>query len=127
MDLFKRKEPLIIADALPNLAYPPSAGAVPPISVIPNSGGLTQMVEHTLALEQENNRILKHMQTMNQIGFWVKLAVWALVLGLPVLFFRPLIEVTKRTIQENPTLFGVPSSSDFYKAIDEFSTKHPIP
>lgn len=127
MDLFKKKEPLIIAYAPPDLAYPPSTGAVPPMSVMPNSGGLTQMVEHTLALEQENNRILKRMQTMNRIGFWIKLVVWALVLGLPVIFFRPIIEVTKKTIFENPTLFGIPSSSEFYKAIDEFSTKHPVP
>ncbi len=125
MDLFKKKEPLIVADLSADTLPPPPPG-IPAGSTLTGAGGLTRMVEQTLALEMENNKMLKHIQTMDSIAFWVKLLVWALVLGLPVIFFQPMINYIQKAVTENPALIGIPSSADFYRAVDEFSTKHPV-
>jgi hypothetical protein len=127
MELFKKKEPLIVAD-MGRDAMPPAplGGSVPGGSAMSATGSLTKMVEETLALEQENNRMLRSMQTMDRIMFWLKILFWALILGLPVIFFQPIISYVKEKVAENPALIGLPTSTDFYKAIDEFSTKHPV-
>ena len=104
----------------------PSLGA-PAASLMTGAGGLTQMVEQTLKLEQENNRILRHMQTMDRVGFWIKLLVWGLVLGLPVFFFEPILEFAKKTVQENPAAFGIPSSEAFQNFVDSFGAKEEAP
>ncbi len=132
MDFFKKKEPLIVADMASDAMPPPPLGSIPGAPGVPGgsavsaTGSLTKMVEQTLALEQENNRMLHHMQTMDRIMFWLKILFWALILGLPVIFFQPLIAYVKEKVAENPGLIGLPTSEDFYRAIDEFSTKHPV-
>ncbi|MEK7100939.1 MAG: hypothetical protein AAB921_02460 [Patescibacteria group bacterium] len=126
MELFKKKEPLIVADMAADAMPPAPLGSVPGGSAMSATGSLTKMVEQTLALEEENNRMLKSMQTMDRIMFWLKILFWSLVLGLPVIFFQPLITYVKEKVAENPGLIGLPTSEDFYKAIDEFSTKHPV-
>ncbi len=126
MDFFKKKEPLIEAST-PDAQEAHTNMGTPAASLMTGAGGLTQMVEQTLKLEQENNRILRHMQTMDRIGFWVKLLVWGLVLGLPVIFFQPMLEFAKRTIQENPSAFGIPSSEGFQRIIDSFGSTNETP
>jgi hypothetical protein len=132
MDFFKKKEPLIVADMASDAMPPPPLGSVPGTPSVPGgsamsaTGSLTKMVEQTLALEEENNRMLRSMQTMDRIMFWLKIVIWSLILGLPVIFFQPLITYVKEKVMENPALIGIPTSEDFYKAIDEFSTKHPV-
>lgn len=107
-------------------ALPPTPIGVPAGSMMSSTGSLTKMVEETLALETENNRMLKRMQALDHISFWIKIVVWSLVLGLPVIFFQPLLAYLKQSIIENPAMFGIPSSAEFYKAVNDFSTKHPV-
>ncbi len=129
MELFKKKEPLIVADMASEAMPPQPLGSIPGVpggSAMSATGSLTKMVEQTLALEEENNRMLRHMQAMDRIMFWLKIFIWSLILGLPVIFFQPLISYVKEKVAENPGLIGLPSSADFYKAVDEFSTKHPV-
>ncbi len=125
MQFFKKKEPLIVADM--TIGALPIESGTSASSYVPATGGLGKMLEETLALERENNRILKHMQTWDHIALWIKILVWALVLGLPVLFFQPLVSYLKQAILENPAMIGLPSSADFYKVVDQFSTKYPLP
>ncbi len=125
MEFFKKKEPLIVADMAAD-ALPPTPIGVPAGSMMSSTGSLTKMVEETLALETENNRMLKRMQALDHISFWIKIVVWSLVLGLPVIFFQPLLAYLKQSIIENPAMFGIPSSAEFYKAVNDFSTKHPV-
>ncbi len=87
--------------------------------VMPGAGGLTQMLERTLELEQENNRMLKHMQLMDRIGFWSKLIIWALILGLPVIFFQPLMNFVQNYLVEHAALVGLPPEA-LQKAVDSF-------
>ena len=92
----------------------------PTMNIMANAGSLSQMLERNLELSEENNRILKNMRFMDTVGFWVKLIFWALVLGLPVIFFQPIVEYIKGTVMENPSAFGIPSTAELQKAFGEF-------
>ena len=116
MDLFKKQEPTIIADA-PRPAEPHIQA--PPMQIMPGAGGLTQMLERTLELEEENNRILKRMQFMDRIGLWTKVIIWALILGLPVIFFQPLMNFVQQYLVEHAAMVGLPPEA-LLKAIESF-------
>lgn len=90
---------------------------------MPGAGGLTQMVERTLELEQENNRILKNMQAMDRWSLGVKVVFWALVLGLPLLFYQQIMDFTTKAISENPTFLGLPPGTDIQGLFDTFKAE----
>lgn len=119
MDLFKKEEPTIVADA-PRPSEPHVQA--PPIPIMPGAGGLSQMLERTLELEEENNRMLKHMQFMDRIGFWSKLIIWALILGLPVIFFQPLMNFVQNYLVEHAAMVGLPPEA-LQKAVDSFKAQ----
>ncbi len=112
-----------MADMAAEVAPPSPTQPGVATSYIASSGSLSQMVERAVELGEENNKILKRMQAWDRIALWVKLFFWALVLGLPVLFFQPLVEFIKTTVMENPSAFGIPSSLEFQKAMNSFSSR----
>lgn len=120
MDFFKKKEPTIVADMAADVAPASQAQPGGTTSFIASSGTLSQMVERSLELSEENNTILRRMQAWDRIALWVKLFFWALVLGLPVLFFQPIVEYVKASVMENPSAFGIPSQEEFQKALSGF-------
>lgn len=77
-----------------------------------------------LELEQENNKMLKHMQIVGRISFWAKVAIWALILGLPVLFFQPIVEFLSTKAAQGRTLYGIPSSEQIKDAIHTYTTNN---
>lgn len=71
---------------------------------------LEALLEETAALTRENHKILKSMQRMDLISFWVKIALWALVIVLPLLFIGPILEALLPVAGNAPgAVFGVPS------------------
>ncbi len=109
-----------MADMAADVAPPNPAQPGVATSFIASSGSLSQMVERSVELGEENNRILKRMQAWDSIALWVKLVFWALILGLPVLFFQPIVEFIKATVMENPAAFGIPSSAEIQRALNDF-------
>ena len=85
--------------------------------------GLSDLLERTLAVEEENNRILKRMQIMGRFSFWAKVVVWSLVLGVPVFFFQPIVDFIKSSTGGNASLFGIPSSEEVQQAFQNYSNK----
>lgn len=122
LDFFKKKEATIHAD-IPASEGVPSMQAAQPMQLMPGAGGLTQMTERILKLEEENNRILRRMQNMGRWAFWLKVLIWALVLGLPVLFFQQMVDYAKAQIMENPALVGLPSQESFQHFMDGFKAQ----
>ncbi len=121
MDFFKKKEPTIVAD-VPVGGYRQQQ-EVQPVPLMPGAGGLSHNIDRVLALEEENNRILKRMQTVGRWSFWIKVVVWALVLGLPVIFFQQLVDLLKAAIMQNPALIGMPSQESFQHFLEAVKVK----
>lgn len=85
--------------------------------------GLSSLLERTLAVEEENNRILKRMQIIGRFSFWAKVVIWSLVLGVPVFFFQPIVDFIKSSASENKALLGIPSSEELQRAYHNYSNK----
>tara|TARA_R110000824_G_scaffold401771_1_gene615579 strand:- start:268722 stop:269075 length:354 start_codon:yes stop_codon:yes gene_type:complete len=108
MNFFKKKEPQ------------------QPVQLATHTGNgieeLSELLERTLAVEEENNRILKRMQIMGRFSFWAKVVIWALILGVPVFFFQPIVDFIKSSAGENKALLGIPSSEQVQQAFDNYTT-----
>ncbi len=108
MNFFKKKEPL------------------QPVKPVPPTGDgleeLSELLERTLAVEEENNRILKRMQIMGRFSFWAKVVIWALILGVPVFFFQPIVDFIQSSMGESSSLLGIPSSEQVQRAFGGYTT-----
>ncbi len=67
--------------------------------------------------------MLKRMQIVGRISFWAKVAIWALILGLPVLFFQPIVEFLRASLDQGRALYGIPSSVQIQDAIHTYTNK----
>lgn len=76
-----------------------------------------------LRLEEENNKMLKRMQIVGRISFWAKVVLWSLILGLPVLFFQPIVEFLRTSVDQGRALYGIPSSTQIQDAIHTYTNK----
>lgn len=76
-----------------------------------------------LRLEEENNKMLKRMQIVGRISFWAKVVLWSLILGLPVLFFQPIVEFLRASLDQGRALYGIPSSTQIQDAIHTYTNK----
>ena len=108
MNFFKKKEPL---------------QPVKPVAIAGDGlEEISELLERTLAVEEENNRILKRMQIMGRFSFWLKVVIWSLLLGLPVLFFQPIVDFLKSSLQEHGAVLGIPTSEELQQAYQQYSS-----
>jgi hypothetical protein len=63
---------------------------------------LRSLVQKQIELSEANHHILKRMVRMGRIAFWFKVAVWTVVLVLPIIFAGQIFSLGK-------SLFGYPS------------------
>lgn len=87
------------------------------------SQDVSATLERVLRLEEENNKLLKRMQIVGRISFWAKVVVWSLILGLPVLFFQPIVEFLRASANQGRMLYGIPSPEQIQDAIHAYSNK----
>ena len=121
MNFINTREPTIQAD--PNIGIPPSTLTMPQAPVMPGASSLGDAVRESIAIGKENNRLLRRIIFFGRVSFWTKLVFWALVLGLPVLFFQPIVQYVSKQVSQNPAAFGLPSSAQIQKAINDFKLK----
>ncbi|MBP6869176.1 MAG: hypothetical protein KBC16_03650 [Candidatus Pacebacteria bacterium] len=89
----------------------------PVIQPVQEETDVREMLKETLELERENNVLLKRMQKIGRIAFWSKVAIYAVLIGLPLLLIAPLMSylgtLTGGAPSDqnilNSTLFGVPT------------------
>ncbi len=72
---------------------------------------IKRLLEETQALTKENHRLLKAMRRDQWVGFWLKLALWIIVLVLPLFFYQQFIA---------PIVSGGASSVDIQKLINSY-------
>jgi len=92
-------------------------------SSVEESQDVSATLERVLRLEEENNKMLKRMQIVGRVSFWAKVVVWSLILGLPVLFFKPLVEFLRASANQGRVLYGIPSSEQIQDAIQAYTNK----
>ncbi len=93
----------------------------PASQVQPSAAALEKLLEENLALTKENHRLLRRQIQIGRIAFWFKIVIWALVLGLPVLFLGPLTSMVRNSVS-SPSFLGIPSGDTLRNAVDHYRT-----
>jgi len=74
----------------------------------------------------ENNRILRRMQRGNAIAFWGKLILWTLVIVLPILFLKPILNtILPFAGYGSPGVgsYGLPSQAEIQQIMEAYRTQ----
>lgn len=90
---------------------------------------LEELLEDNLHLAKENNRILRDMRRTGRIAFWAKVILWTVVLILPIFLIGPFLRyispLTGGVIPTSTTtLFGIPSSEQVEKAVQQYKAQY---
>lgn len=90
-----------------------------------NLSRIEQLLEDTLELAEENNRMLQQIQRTMRWSFWGKLVLWVVVLGLPLFFLGPIL----KSFTQLPgagggaqSVFGLPSAEQLQELIDSYNS-----
>lgn len=90
-------------------------------------GHLEELLKQSLEVAKENHKILKRMERNALIGFIVKVIVWLIVLGVPILFFSayigPLISAVQNGTAGNSAaghVWGIPSPEQIRQLIEAY-------
>ena len=91
---------------------------------------LQDILEENLELTKENHKILKRMERNALIGFFAKVFLWLLVLGVPILFLGPYLKPLFSLMSQGTTgsstpsgIFGLPSASQLEEIVNSYKTK----
>jgi hypothetical protein len=88
---------------------------------------LLYLLRENLEMARDNNRLLRQARRIGRVAFWFKVAVWIVILGLPILaysFFAPIIQ---KSGFDGLKLFGYPSSDDIQSAIHNYKSGSTTP
>jgi hypothetical protein len=89
---------------------------------------MEQLLEENLALNKENNKILRRMERNALISFFAKIFLWLLLLGLPLIFFGPYLKplfglLTGAPADGAASPIGVPSESQLQQLLNVYTGK----
>ncbi len=89
---------------------------------------IEQLLEENLALNKENNKILRRMERNALISFFAKIFLWLLLLGLPLIFLGPYLKplfglLTGAPADPSASPIGVPSESQLQQLLDVYTGK----
>lgn len=92
-----------------------------------HSTSLEDIATEQLNLARDTNEVVHSIRRMMRISFWTKLAFWALIIILPVVFIGPIIKALQSFVptvhvgnQEVP-VFTLPSVDELEKALHTYS------
>ncbi|HUQ30114.1 MAG TPA: hypothetical protein VM103_01190 [Candidatus Paceibacterota bacterium] len=92
-----------------------------------------KLLEETLSLSRENNRMLHALRRSAWIGFIWKVLLWAGFILVPLYLYQQYLGPIFQKFQAfapgsatttQPGVFGFPSFAEIQKLIDSYQTKH---
>jgi hypothetical protein len=82
---------------------------------------LEQLLEDTLEVAEENNKLLRSMRRASQWAFQGKIILWLIVLGVPVLIFGPHVKaLLPLSDGTSHGIFGLPSADQLKELISAY-------
>jgi hypothetical protein len=94
----------------------------------PEHEELKKLLEENLAVAKDNNRLLREMRRNALLGFFAKIVIWLVLLGVPLLFLSsyigPLMSAfggaspTGESLK--PGLFGLPSAEQVSDLMEQY-------
>ncbi len=89
---------------------------------------LKRELEELRALTKDNHRMLRAIRRDQIFSFIVKVVLWLGIIAVPLFLYQQYVGPYINQFQENPSgatlnLFGLPSSSDFQKLIQQYQAR----
>ncbi len=89
---------------------------------------LKRELEELRALTKDNHRMLRAIRRDQIFSFIVKVVIWLGIIAIPLFLYQQYVAPRIEEFQGNPTgatlnLFGLPSSSDFQKLINQYKSQ----
>lgn len=88
---------------------------------------LEALLEETIAVTRENNRLIREMRRNAILGFVARIVVWLIVLGVPLFFLSsylgPIIEALSGSAEAGALpngMFGLPSSDELQRLMEQY-------
>ena len=84
---------------------------------------IKELIHQTLAITEENNKILHAMRKWGRVAFVGKVLIWAIVLISPIFLYQYVVPFITNAGNKSPTaltgnsLFGLPSPDEIQKII----------
>ena len=87
---------------------------------------LEELLKESLEVNKENNKILRRMERNAFIGFFAKVFLWLLVLGLPLFFLGPYLKplfdlATGAPSTPGQSPLGVPGEGQLQELLNLYS------
>lgn len=77
---------------------------------------MEQLLQDNLELAEENNRLLRQLRRAVRASFWARIILWAIVIALPLLLLRPVLNAVVPATGDGAGPFGLfPSLEDAEK------------
>lgn len=83
---------------------------------------LEQLATENLELAEETNQLLRDMRRLSRVAFWAKAVMWLIVIVLPFILLKPIVNALVPLVGGNPSSFGLPSSTDIQALIREYQS-----
>ncbi len=90
-----------------------------------NLSRIEQLLEDTLEVAEENNRMLQQIQRTMRWSFWGKLVLWVVVLGLPLFFLAPILKSLTQLPSAGAgaqSVFGLPSAEQLKALVETYNS-----
>ncbi|MES2668213.1 MAG: hypothetical protein V4644_00780 [Patescibacteria group bacterium] len=99
---------------------------------LPENDSLKALLEENLAVAKDNNRLLREMRRNAILGLILKIVIWLVILGVPLLvlssYLGPLMEAVSAPAgsgaQAPAGLFGLPSQAQMSELIEQYQAAY---
>ena len=83
---------------------------------------LEQLLQDSLELAEENNKLLRSLLRTNRFAFWVKAVMWLVILVLPFILLGPLLRtlIPVSDTSKAGSLFGFPSPTEIQNIVNSY-------
>ncbi len=84
---------------------------------------LEQLVQDSIDLAEENNKLLRSLVRTTRFAFWAKALMWVVVIILPFIFLGPLVRTLVPAYNTGATggnLFGFPSPTEIQNIVNSY-------
>ncbi|MDB5190254.1 MAG: hypothetical protein JWN49_580 [Parcubacteria group bacterium] len=83
---------------------------------------LEQLLEDSIELAEENNKLLRSLLRSNRIAFWAKALMWIIILILPFILLGPLVRtlVPAADTSKAGSVFGFPSPTEIQNIVNSY-------
>ncbi|CAN5707529.1 hypothetical protein BH11PAT2_BH11PAT2_06300 [soil metagenome] len=87
-----------------------------------NISRLEQLIQDSIELAEENNKLLRSLLRTSRFAFWAKAFMWVVILILPFFLLGPLVKtlIPSADTSKAGSIFGFPSPTEIQTIVNSY-------